>query len=377
MLAAAAPQANAPQSDILPVCEVCMAISMREVAKLAGVSSATVSRVINGSSLVTEETAIQVRRVIQNLNFVPNNSALYLKQGKSQIYGAIIPDLTNPFFMELVKILEEVLVENERELLVANTDFRPSRLQRSIHRMLLRRVDGVVFLSSELESASLESLVQNRIPIVTTDHYRTGPGMSDILVDFPGGMAQIVRHLKELGHRQVGFIGGSEGLVTSRVRRESFLDAIVKNGLSSREEWIVSGNFKIAGGEAGMAAILSGPERPTAVATANDLTAIGALRAARDKGLRVPEDISVTGCDDIEMADIVNPPLTTLRISRKQYAQMLFAALRLEEDDVNRPGQVYRLPMKMVVRQSTGPAPMIEPGKKKSKSARPATRKSS
>ena len=354
-----------------------MAISMREVAKLAGVSSATVSRVINGSSLVTEETAIQVRRVIQNLNFVPNNSALYLKQGKSQIYGAIIPDLTNPFFMELVKILEEVLVENERELLVANTDFRPSRLQRSIHRMLLRRVDGVVFLSSELESASLESLVQNRIPIVTTDHYRTGPGMSDILVDFPGGMAQIVRHLKELGHRQVGFIGGSEGLVTSRVRRESFLDAIVKNGLSSREEWIVSGNFKIAGGEAGMAAILSGPERPTAVATANDLTAIGALRAARDKGLRVPEDISVTGCDDIEMADIVNPPLTTLRISRKQYAQMLFAALRLEEDDVNRPGQVYRLPMKMVVRQSTGPAPMIEPGKKKSKSARPATRKSS
>jgi DNA-binding LacI/PurR family transcriptional regulator len=354
-----------------------MAISMREVAKLAGVSSATVSRVINGSSLVTEETAIEVRRVIQNLNFVPNNSALYLKQGKSQIYGAIIPDLTNPFFMELVKILEEVLVENERELLVANTDFHPSRLQRSIHRMLLRRVDGVVFLSSELESASLESLVQNRIPVVTTDHYRTGPGISDILVDFPGGMAQIVRHLKELGHTQIGFIGGSEGLVTSRVRRESFLDAIVKNGLSSREGWIVSGNFKIAGGEAGMAAILSGTERPTAVATANDLTAIGALRAARDKGLRVPEDISVAGCDDIEMADIVNPPLTTLRISRKQYAQMLFEALRLGEDDLSRPGQVYRLPMKMIVRQSTGPVPRVEFEKKNGKSALSATRKSS
>jgi LacI family transcriptional regulator len=352
-----------------------MAISMREVAKLAGVSSATVSRVINGSSLVTEETAIQVRRVIQNLNFIPNNSAIYLKQGKSHIYGAIIPDLTNPFFMELVKILEEVLVENEQELLVANTDFHLSRLQRSIHRMLLRRVDGVVFLSSELESASLESLVRNRIPVVTTDHYRTGPGISDILVDFPGGMAQIVRHLKELGHTQIGFIGGSEGLVTSRVRRESFLDAIVKNGLSSREEWIVTGNFKIVGGEAGMAAILSGRERPTAVATANDLTAIGALRAARDRGLRVPEDISVAGCDDIEMADIVYPPLTTLRISRKQYAEMLFDALRLGESDPTRPGQVYHLPMKMVVRQSTGPVPRAEPGKKKS--ARPATRKPS
>ena len=352
-----------------------MTISMREVAKLAGVSSATVSRVINGSRLVTEETAIQVRRAIQNLNFIPNNSAIYLKQGKSHIYGAILPDLTNPFFTELVKILEELLVEGEQELLVANTDFHLTRLRRSIHRMLLRRVDGVVFLSSELELASMESLVRNRIPVVTTDHYRTGPGISDILVDFPGGMTQIVRHLKELGHAQIGFIGGSDGLVTSRIRRESFLDAIVKNGLSSRAEWIVDGNFKIAGGEAGMAAILSSRERPTAVATANDLTAIGALRAARDKGLRVPEDISVTGCDDIEMADIVHPPLTTLRISRKQYAEMLLDALHLGENDPTRPGQVYHLPMKMVIRQSTGPAPRVESGTKKS--TRSATRKSS
>jgi DNA-binding LacI/PurR family transcriptional regulator len=334
-----------------------MAISMREVAKLAGVSSATVSRVINGSNLVTEETAVRIRRIIQDLNFVPNNSAIYLKHGKSQIYGAIIPDLTNPFFTELVKILEELLVENDRELLIANTDFHPSRLRRSIHRMLLRRVDGVAFLSSELESASLESLVQNRIPVVTTDHYRTAPGMSDILVDFHGGMADLIRHLKQLGHSQVGFIGGSEGLRTSRVRRESFLDAVVKSGLTSREGWIVSGDYKIAGGVAGMKAILDCAEHPTAVVTANDLTAIGALRIARDQGIRVPEDISIAGCDDIEMADIVYPPLTTLRISRRKYAELLFEALRTGEQDVTQPGKVLRLPMKMIVRQSTGPAP--------------------
>jgi LacI family transcriptional regulator len=338
-----------------------MAISMREVAKLAGVSSATVSRVINGSNLVKPETADQIRRIIRDLNFVPNNSGLYFKQGKSQIYGAIIPDMTNPFFMELVKNLEGLLVENERELLVANTDFHPSRLGRSIHRMLLRRVDGIAFLGSELESASLEPLIQNRIPVVTTDHYRTGPGASDILVDFPDGMAQIVRHLKELGHTQIGFIGGSKGLVTSRVRRESFLDAIVKNGLSSREGWIVCGDYKIAGGVAAMRSILSCPERPTAVATANDLTAIGALRAARDMGIRVPEDISVSGCDDIEMADIVYPPLTTLNISRSLYAQMLFDALQLGEAGLSVPGKVYRLPMKMIVRQSTGAVPLRGP----------------
>ncbi len=332
-----------------------MSISMREIAKLAGVSSATVSRVINGSSLVTDETARRIQKIIQDLNFVPNTSAIHLKNGKSQIYGIIIPDLTNPFFTELVKIFEELLVQNEQELLVANTDFHATRMQRSVRRMLLRRVDGVALLTSELEAASLESLVQNRIPVVTTDHYRIAPGMSDIVVDFAGGMAQIVAHLKALGHRQLGFIGGTEGLVTSRVRRESFLDAVVKQGLSSREGWIVGGNYKIDGGSAAMARILSEPEIPTAVVTANDLTAIGALRTAHEKGLNIPGDISITGCDDIEMSDIVFPPLTTLRISRKEYARMLYAALSTAGEDLSQPGRQFRLPTTLVVRQSTGP----------------------
>ncbi len=335
-----------------------MPLSIRAVAKLAGVSSATVSRVINGSSLVTEETRERIQKIIDDLHFFPNNRAIHLKNGKSQIYGIIIPDLTNPFFMELVKIFEGLLVENDQELLVANTDFHVTRSQRSLRRMLLRRVDGVAFLASELETASLESLVQNHIPVVTTDHYRTATGMSDITIDFAHGMAQLVSHLKGLGHRQLGFIGGSAGLVTSRVRMESFLDAIVKQGLSSREEWIVSGNFCIDGGVSAMEKILTCAEYPTAVVTANDLTAIGALRAAHRRNLRVPEDISIAGCDDIEMSDIVHPPLTTLRISRKEYARMLFEALRTANEDFSNPGKQYTLPMRLVIRESTGPVPV-------------------
>jgi LacI family transcriptional regulator len=334
-----------------------MSISMREIAKLAGVSSATVSRVINGSSLVTEETTRRIQRIIQELNFVPNNSAIHLKNGKSQIFGIVIPDLTNPFFTELVKIFEELLVENDQELLVANTDFHATKMQRSVRRMLLRRVDGVALLTSELEAAALESLVQNRIPVVTTDHYRIGNGHSDIAIDFANGMAQIIAHLKGLGHRNLGFIGGTEGLVTSRVRRESFLDSVVKQGLSSREGWIVEGNFKVDGGMAAMRKILGEGETPTAVVCANDLTAIGALRTAHEKGIRVPHDISITGCDDIDMSDIVNPPLTTLRISRREYAGMLIDALRQAGEDLSQPGQLYKLSMQLVVRESTGPAP--------------------
>ena len=334
-----------------------MSISMREIAKIAGVSSATVSRVINGSNLVTEETTQRIKQIIQDLNFVPNKSAIHLKNGKSQIYGIIIPDLTNPFFTETIKIFEELLVENEKELLVANTDFHSPRTQRSLRRMLLRRVDGVAMLTSEIEAAPLEALVQNRIPVVTTDHYRTSAGMSDIVVDFSDGMTQLVSHLKSLGHRNLGFIGGTEGLVTSRVRRESFMDAVVKQGLASREGWIVEGDFKIDGGSAAMARILAQDEVPTAIVTANDLTAIGALRTCHEKGLRIPEDISITGCDDIAMSDIVYPPLTTLRISRKEYARLLFEALRAGSENLGKTGRRYVLSTSLVVRKSTGPVP--------------------
>jgi DNA-binding LacI/PurR family transcriptional regulator len=334
-----------------------MSINMSEIAKLAGVSNATVSRVVNGSTLVTEETKRRVQKIIQDLNFVPNNSAIHLKHGKSRIYGIIIPDLTNPFFTEMVKIFEEVLVDNDMELLVANTDFHSTRTQRSVRRMLLRRVDGVAMLASEHETDSLESLVQNRIPVVTADRYRTACGMNDIVVDFAGGMAQMVAHLKELGHRRLGFIGGTSGIVTSRVRRESFLDAVVKQGLSSKEGWIVEGNYRIAGGSAAMEKILSQDEIPSALITANDLTAIGALRTAHEKGLRIPEDISIAGCDDIEMSDIVYPPLTTLRISRREYAHLLYEALRTAGEDLTQPGRQFLLSTTLVIRQSTGPAP--------------------
>jgi LacI family transcriptional regulator len=333
-----------------------MSISVREIAKLAGVSSATVSRVINGSNLVTGETTQRIQSIIKDFNFVPNNSAIHLKSGKSHIYGIIIPDLTNPFFTELVKIFEGLLVDHERELLVANTDFHATRTQRSLRRMLLRRVDGVAILASELETASLEALVNNRIPVVTADRLHTAPGISDIAIDFSQGMTELAAHLRELGHTRIGFIGGTAGIVTSRVRKECFLDAIVKQGLSSREGWIVEGNYRTDGGEAGMEAILAAGEIPTAVVTANDLTAIGALRKAHEKGLRIPQDISIAGCDDIEMSDMVNPPLTSLRISRREYADMIMQALDLATTNQSDEGQQYMLPTRLIVRQSTGPA---------------------
>jgi DNA-binding LacI/PurR family transcriptional regulator len=179
-------------------------LDMRDIAKLAGVSSATVSRVINQSVVVKPATAERVRRVIAELKFFPNNSATTLKRGNSSTYGLIIPDITNPFFPELIRSFEKILVENNREMLMTTTDFHPSRIQQSIRRMLVRKVDGVALVASEIETESIESLIRNRVPLVTMDRRITGPGLSDVLINNTSGMDQAIKHLKDLGHKEIG-----------------------------------------------------------------------------------------------------------------------------------------------------------------------------
>ncbi|MFT4113793.1 LacI family DNA-binding transcriptional regulator [Silvibacterium sp.] len=337
---------------------------MRTIAELAGVSSATVSRVINGSAAVREATAERVRQVIREQRFFPNTSAITLKYGRSGTYGVILPDITNPFFPDFVRNFEAVLLERNLELLLATTDFRTARIQQSIRRMLVRRVDGVAFLSSEEERESFAALVHNRVPVVTADMRKIAPGVSDVAVDFEKGMTVAVRHLYELGHREIAFVGGNSGLKTSDVRRSSFVEALRGAGLKVREELLVAGDYRIDGGVAAAASILEVKRRPTAIMTANDLTAIGVLRELHRQGVRVPEQMSLIGCDDIEFCDIVSPPLTTLRIPRPELAQLYIKALEAGRD-VSRTGKQYWLEPTLVVRSSTGRAPKPARGDRK------------
>src|SRR5271154_818931 len=173
-------------------------MDMRDIAKIAGVSSATVSRVINDSRLVRPATAEKVRKVIQELKFVPNGSATTLKYGRSSTYGLIIPDITNPFFPEFIRRFEEILVGRNQDMLMATTDHHASRMQQTIHRMMVRQVDGVALLASEIETEPIEALIHHRVPLVTMDRRLTGPGVSDVSINYASGMNQAVEHLKEL-----------------------------------------------------------------------------------------------------------------------------------------------------------------------------------
>lgn len=340
-------------------------MDMRDIAKIAGVSSATVSRVINGSNLVRPETADRVRRVIGEFKFFPNSNATTLKYGRSGTYGLIIPDITNPFFPEFIKNFEKVVVDHQQEMLIATTDLFPREVQQPVRRMLVRKVDGVALLASEIETESIEALIHNRVPLVTMDRRKIGPGLSDVRINNASGIEQAIEHLKSLNHTQIGYIGGSTERTISDHRANSFLHAMQKYGLPVNPLFLQIGDYRVTGGQAAMHALLALHERPTAVLTANDLTAIGALRTLHEEGYIAPRDFSVVGFDDIDFCEMVDPPLTTVSLPRREFAQTFHRALEEADQNPNAAGRQYSVNTQLIIRGSTGPAPAKRPRRTK------------
>ena len=332
-------------------------LTMRSVAKRAGVSSATVSRVINGTATVNEETAQHVRRIIEELNFVPSPIATTLKYGRSKTYGLIVPDLANPFFPEFLIKFEELLVENDQELLLATTQSSEQKLIHSIRRMLTRRVDGVVLMASEFDTKAIEPLFLHRIPIVTVDRRHAEKGAGDVAIDFEGGYRQAILHLRDLGHRRIGFIGGMEGLRTSHFRLAAFRQALLTAGLTYDSKFVRYADYRVGGGDTAMNSLLAATPRPTAVITANDLTAIGAIRALHANGISVPSEMSVVGFDDIMLSDAIHPALTTIHVSRTEMARACIEALSYTKANLNKLGLLLSVGTSLIIRDSTAPPP--------------------
>ena len=334
---------------------------MRMVAERAGVSIATVSRVISGSPRVLPETAALVQRIIDEVNFVPNASATTLKYGRSDTFGIIIAGVTNPFFLEFLCDFEALLESKQQGVILANTE-QQDRVESSIRRMLKSQVNGVVIMPSDEEFEPYHRLALRNIPVVTIDRRRVQPLVSDISFRFDQGMLQAVSHLYALGHRQIGLIGGVENFGTSRIRAEAFLAAMRHYKLAVRSEWVVSGNYRVEGGDEKMCTLMGLPERPTAVIAVNDLMALGALRAAHALKMSVPRDVSIVGFDDIVLADIVSPSLTTVQLSRKLVAEACMKAFAHMAEKPESDGLQTFIETKLIVRQSTA-----SPAKRKPK----------
>ena len=336
-------------------------MNIKAVAELARVSTATVSRTINGTARVSPETAERVRKAIKTLHFYPDTNARALGSGRSRMYGLIISDITNPFFPELVKAFEDIAIVHGQEILVANTNYDPERMKICVTRMLERKVDGVAIMTSEMDDALVEIFSRRQIPLVFLDAGTAGRGVSCVKINYMIGVEWAMEHLARLGHQRIGFLSGPMRLESARTRYCAFKVCARRERLPEHRGLIQEGNHRVDGGHDAMLRVLDSGAEPTAVVASNDLTAIGAMGAIAERGLRVPEDISVIGFDDIQLSAFMRPPLTTVSLPRAEIANAAFRALlNARPKDGKKPaaGTEYMVQPTMVLRSSTGPVPM-------------------
>jgi LacI family transcriptional regulator len=336
---------------------VAKAADIRTVAALAKVSIATVSRTINGSPAVSERLSKRVWQAIEQLNYFPNTHARSLVSGRSRLFGIIVENITNPFFPELIQSFEEVAVAHGYEILVSSSNSDPAILTTCVRRMLERKVEGVAVLTFGEEEPVLDQLANHSVPLVLAEFKLSDPKSSTILLDYSTGFRAAVNHLSALGHTRIGFLAGPHTLHSAITRENDFRAAMQSAGLRLEPSWVIVCDHTLRGGVTGFDKLQALPDRPTAVVCSNDMTAIGVLRAAYMKGLRVPQDLSVIGLDDIDFCEFTLPPLTTIRLSRADLARAAFDALRQQAEAV--PGvkieREFLVSTGLVVRESTAP----------------------
>lgn len=334
---------------------VAKAADIRTVAALAKVSIATVSRTINGSPAVSDRLSKRVWQAIEQLNYFPNTHARSLVSGRSRLFGIIVENITNPFFPELIQSFEEIAVAHGYEILVSSSNSDPAVLTTCVRRMLERKVEGVAVMTFGEEEPVLDQLANHDIPLVLAEFRLADPKSSTIALDYSTGMRAAVDHLAGLGHRKIGYLAGPRQLHSAVTRQNDFRSAMKAANLPLPTEWVIECDHTLRGGVAGFDRLRALKERPTSVICSNDMTAIGVLRAAYMAGIRVPQDLSVIGLDDIDFDEFTLPPLTTIRLSRTDLARAAFEALKAQSEAV--PGAAvqreFLVSTSLVVRGST------------------------
>jgi DNA-binding LacI/PurR family transcriptional regulator len=329
-------------------------MNLEDVAKKARVSTATVSRVLNDVGLVKTSTRARVLKAVKELNYHPNLHARTLAGGKNRTLGMVVSNLENPFFLDIFRALEAEAHRNGYEVLVANTDYRPQRLLSSVHTMMGRRPAGLAVVVSEMETSLIRELAQAGLPIVFYDVGISSPNITNIRVNYGKGMQRMVEYLYDLGHRRMAFVGHHTSLGPLSVRKKSFVDTMA-NFSTSVEFTTIADIDGPVGGRQAVRRLLALKFAPTAILCVNDFMAIGVLRELRDQGLSVPGDVSVTGFDDIRLAEFTSPALTTAHIPRERIGTLIYEALVPEPGRSAETGQEILIEPALVVRESTGP----------------------
>jgi LacI family transcriptional regulator, repressor for deo operon, udp, cdd, tsx, nupC, and nupG len=323
-------------------------VTIRTVAKAAGVSTATVSRVMSGSPVVATELAERVRRVAEELSYQPNEAARGLVMGALRNVGVMLPDLGNSYFFEVIKQMHHGAAADGYRMLVADHEGDGAD-EFAAARDLLGNVDGLMLLSSRIPVSGLKRLARQSTPVVLVNRVELEVDLPMVAVDGFTPMMELCSHLAGLGHRRAVYVSGSELAWQNRERQR----AIEMAKLFGLESTVVSCDGTVEGGYGAVDTALD--HEPTALICFNDLSALGAISRLRELGLRVPEDVSVTGFDDITMARHIAPRLTTVVSPKAQLGEQSWGLMRaaLAGEPTSSPPLI---PAAVVIRDSTGPA---------------------
>jgi DNA-binding LacI/PurR family transcriptional regulator len=329
-------------------------MNLEEVAKKARVSTATVSRVLNNVAVVKSSTRTRVMKAVAELKYHPNLHARTLAGGKSLTLGMIVSNMENPFFFDIFRTLESDAHAQGYEVVVANTDYRSEQLVTSIRLMIGRRVAGLAAIVSEMDPALIEELTDSRIPVVFYDVGAPRRNITNIRVNYQRGVEKVVDYLHGLGHSRMAFVGHHAGLSPISERRQTFLSAVAR--YSPRVEVRTAADADgLEGGRQATRELIGSGFRPTAIICVNDFMAVGVLRELREQGLRVPQDVSVTGFDNIKLSEFCYPALTTVHIPRDRIGHIAFENLTPDPDNRRSDGREIVIDPEFLVRDSTGP----------------------
>ena len=338
-------------------------VSIKDVARLADVSTATVSRCINTPALVKEQTRIKVEEAIRETGYSPNTLAQSFRRGKTHIIMVVLPSVGDPFLTDVMHGIRQVAARNEYSLLIDETQFN-TMTEDEIGAMVVSRLaDGIILLGclSPFGTRVLSDKSHRALPIVI--------GLETVspdLADFPGvhvdnaaAAREATEHLLALGHQRIAFISGQEGSLLTRDREQGYRDAMGRAGLEIRDGWVTGGGLTTMGAREATRRLLDHPDRPTAIFCANDEMAIGCIHEIKARGLSVPGDVSVVGFDDTRYAQILDPPLTTVRQPAEEIGERVMRRLLEEIENGRTKGNARPeiVAHELIIRESTAAPP--------------------
>jgi LacI family transcriptional regulator len=327
--------------------------TMHDVAKRAGLSISTVSHVINNSRAVSIESRQRVMSAMEELGYKPNALARSLRRRKSNTLGMIMPDSSNPFFAEVARAIEDASFAKNYSVILCNSDGDLEKQQAYTNVLIENRVAGILFVAAGISTELVNDLEQRRVPLVVVDREVPGAEVDTVMTNHAQGGFLATQHLIDLGHGRIACIAGNSEVSPSAERLTGYQRAIEENNLAYDDRLVVKGDFQYESGYQATTRLLALEDPPSAVFACNDLMAVGCISAARQFGLRVPDELSVVGFDNVRLASFTNPPLTTIAQPIAEIGTLATRMLLERMLDLESPPRFKRLDTILCVRRST------------------------